>query len=692
MSNLVDERVVQMGFDNKNFESNVKTSMNTLDKLKSSLNFSGVSNSLNKNLGGVDTSIIASSLSRVSNSFSAMEVVAISAIANITNRVIDLGIQMIKSLSLDNIAAGWDKYGQKTTSVATLISQGYDMETVTKQLEKLQWYTDETSYEFTQMVSNISKFTASGQGLEESVQAMMGIANWAALSGQNAQTASRAMYQLSQAMGSGVIRLMDWKSIQNANMDTKEFRQTALDTAVAMGQLQQSVDGTYTTLTGKSFGINQFTTELDEQWFTAEILMKTLEKYSSAVDDIYDIIQTDDEISLSSEAMEKYGYTLDEFGLKAFRAAQEARTMRDALNAVREAVGSAWTNIFENIFGSYDTAKVLWTDLANELYGVFVEGWNVTNSILKAWNESGGRNDLFANTEEETGAFWNLFYAIVEIRDLVKKAWDTIFPFSELAEGEGRVQDIANKVRAFTLRLKEMSEGLYLSEEAADTLSNILQGTFSVIKLFLRAVGTIWTGIQPVINIIKLLMGEVFNLLGSLGAELTKFVSTTTIFEVAGQKISKLFTIIIDEIRNLNLLDDIRNLFNQLSKAFQTNGGNIENYIRILNGLKAAYEIIQRVFITLWGAIENTLLPAFAKLLNIGAKLVGVFGGNIVKLLAWIGDLIVRFNEFTKTNDTFQKGMDSVISFIESIPSRLAFLAPFLNTVKDIIPQISCLY
>ena len=261
MSTIIDERIVQMGFDNKNFESNVKTSMSTLDKLKNTLNFSGTASSLNKNLDSVDTSVLTKSLGKVSDGFSAMEIAAITAISRITNKVIDLGIQMAKSLSTDNIIAGWDKYGEKTTSVATLIAQGYDMDVVNNQLEKLNWFTDETSYTFTDMVSNISKFTASGQGLEESVEAMMGIANWAALSGQNASTASRAMYQLSQAMSSGTMKLADWKSIQNANMDTKEFREQVLAVAEAKGELQKisSVDGSISWVTkdGNEFGINQ---------------------------------------------------------------------------------------------------------------------------------------------------------------------------------------------------------------------------------------------------------------------------------------------------------------------------------------------------------------------------------------------------------------------------------------------------
>ena len=212
----VDKRVVQMDFDNKKFEKNVKQSTESVNNLKKTLNFDGVSNSIDQ----------------VSLKIKSFEIMTTTALVNITNQVVNLGIRMVKSLSVDNISAGWAKYGQKTTSVATMMAQNFKvagreitdaserMSVVTDQLERLSWFSDETSYTFTDMVDNVGKFIAAGQDLDVSVKAMEGIATWAALSGQNAATASRAMYQLAQAMGKGKIQLIDYKSIQNANMDT----------------------------------------------------------------------------------------------------------------------------------------------------------------------------------------------------------------------------------------------------------------------------------------------------------------------------------------------------------------------------------------------------------------------------------------------------------------------------------------
>ena len=689
VSSLVDQRVVEMGFNNRNFESNVRTSMSTLDRLKSSLNFSGVASSMNANLNSLDTSVLTKSLSKASEGFSLMEIVAITAISNITNRIIEMGVQLVKSMSIGNIAAGWSKFDSKTQSVATLMAQGYDIDTVNEQLEKLGWFTDETSYKFVDMVSNISKFTAAGQELDHSVDAMMGIANWAALSGQNADVASRAMYQLAQAMSMGRVTLQHWRSIQNANMDTQEFRQNALDAAVALGTLQKTIDGKYLTERGNVFDINQFTQNLTEDgWLSADVLLATLGKYSAAVDDLYRIVNENDDISTTAQAMTRFENDLDEFGLKAFRAAQEARSLRDALDSVREAASSSWMDIFENIFGSYDESRIFWTDLADELYDVFIEPLNFRNEVLSAWADLGGRNTLFANTEEMTGAFWNLFYAITDVRNLIRDAWGTIFPMSTMEDHADQVDDIANKIFNFTERLREMSESLLMSEEVSERLTMIFQGMFSIVKVLTKAIGALWTGIQPLFKVARDIVGVLLYALSVVGERLTDIVATTDKFEIAGKTLANFFENLIDWVYDLRVLDNLRKTLSALFDVFKQNGGNTENYTRILAGLRAAFEILLRSFTALVEISEKYLLPILKDLGKFLLPLIASFAGLFIEFLAWIADGIVRFNEFTKTNDSFKNGLEGSVGFLQSIPSRLSFLIPFLQTIGNVLTGV----
>lgn len=421
MSATIDERVVEMRFDNKQFESNVSTSMSTLKKLKESLKFTGATKGLEEVDAAskrVNMSGLGSAVDSVKAKFSAMDVVAVTALANITNQAVNAGKRLISSLSVDQISAGWNKFGEKTTSVATLVAQGNAIEDVNKQLSLLNWFTDETSYNFTDMVANIAKFTASGKGLGESVTAMEGIATWAALSGQNAMTASRAMYQLSQAMGAGVMRREDYRSIQNASMDTKEFRENCIQAAVALGTLKDNGNGTYTSMAAgakkTSFTISQFADNLTEgMWLTSDVMMQVYTKYASAVNAIYEAVEEkgfDNASQVLTEihdkadqlktgamtdaeaidaAIKELGYTLedgslkfDHFGVKAFEAAQQARTFRDVIDSVKDAVSTGWMSTFEKIFGDSEQATKMWTMMANELWTTFAGGGERRNNIL----------------------------------------------------------------------------------------------------------------------------------------------------------------------------------------------------------------------------------------------------------------------------------------------------------------------
>ena len=466
MSTTIDEKVVEMRFDNKQFESNVATSMSTLKKLKQKLNLSGASKGLeeiNSAAKRVDMSGLGGAVDSVKARFSALDVVAVTALANITNSAVNAGKRLVASLSVDQVAAGWQKFSDKTTSVATLVAQGNAIEDVNDQLDRLNWFTDETSYNFTDMVSNIAKFTATGKGLEESVTAMEGIATWAALSGQNAVTASRAMYQLAGAMSAGAMRLEDYKSIQTASMDTEEFRQKCLDAGVALGTLKDNGDGTYTSLKANvkdgNFTLSQFANHLTaDAWLTSDVMMKVFNEYSSAVSSIYEA--TEEKGMLASEVIDEIhkranelktdgmsdseaidaairdlGYTLsdgslsfDSFGLKAFEAGQKARTLGDAIDSVKDAVSTGWMNTFERIFGNAEQATELWTNVANQLWDVFAGGGERRNDILKmamtsGWDQvkervkaAGGEVETFEAKVKECAKAGG-----VNVDDLVKK-------------------------------------------------------------------------------------------------------------------------------------------------------------------------------------------------------------------------------------------------------------------------------
>ena len=624
MSTEIDSKVVEMQFDSRNFEENVGSSLTALDKLKAALNFNGLEKSfdnIEKASGNISFEGFSSAINSVSLKFNALEIAAVTAITNITNSAVNAGEQLIKSLSIDNIAAGWDKFSDKTVSVGTLVSQGFDIETVTKQLERLNWYTDETSYNFTDMVSNIAKFTATGQDLETSVTAMEGIANWAALSGQNAQTASRAMYNISQAMGAGSMKLIDYKSIQNASMDTDEFRQKVLDAAVELGTLKKTANDTYQTLDGKGvFTKSQFTSELAKGWFDKDVMMKVFNEYSSVVDQLYDY--TNETGTTAAEAIDELGDNLDEFGVKAFKAAQEARTWTDVLDSVKDAVSTGWMNTFENIFGNYEEAKQLWTDLANELYDVFAEGGNQRNEVLSEWKNLGGRTTLITT-------FWRAFHSLIDVVDLVKEAFRDVFP-----------ETTAVRLVSITDQLSMLTRQFKMSDETADSLKHVLETLFTIFDLGIKTIAAVAKGFYPLIDAVKIFAKDFLYINRPFGDIIVSFDEASKklkIFEEITYQVSRAVNILAGYLRSL-VANNVHDFFigfnkdgNILSGIVTMLIGNIGNLIKLLLSLFSELTGIDT------SGMQNAILSGMTNVVGLlrgGLKTIQKIFGEIFKSIA----------------------------------------------------------
>ena len=696
-NDMVDTRVVKMEFDNQQFERNIKQTSKSLDNFKQSLDFRGVGDSVDE----------------VSVKISSLQIAMTTFIANISNRLINLGIQFTKSLSVDNISAGWAKFGEKTTSVATMMAQkiriaGQEItdlaektSIVNDQLELLTWFSDETSYSFTDMVNNVGKFTAAGQDLDKSVKAMEGIATWAALSGQNAQTASRAMYQLAQAMGKGKIQKIDWMSIQNANMDTEEFRETILATAVAMGELTREGDK-FVTKTGKKFTQAQFSDYLSEGWFTSDVLVKGLNKYSAAIDEIYEIASR--EGITASEVIEKYGDQLDEFGVKAFRAAQEARTFADVLSSVKDAVSSKWMTTFESIFGGQKEAVQLWTDLANELYDVFAESGNFRNDILAVWKELGGRDDLFAKDGDNQGAFWNLYDAIVSVIDLIKSSWNVVFPLTEMEEYSDQAEDIGRKIKTLTQKLRDFTAIIKQSEAFTLRLSRILKTIFTFVKMGINALKIVRYILDPLVDLGKELINKVLDKIAYAG---NKVNSIAYKLEAIVIKLHDAVQGLVDDIDLPNFLEDvfgfigdifkviadakpitkIIDLVKNFVKIFKENiksGGILKT---IIDAIKSTFSLLFKV---LTGAMKlvSSLLPMIFSIFNSFASLAGNLSGTFINLLLSAIKFIGTLFDYIKESGFIENFVNAITNSLSSLSGIITPLFNFILKIAKVLINV----
>ena len=670
MSSSIDQRIVEMQFDNEQFEKGISTSLKSIDNLEKGLKLDGASKgleSVSKAANSMDFSGLQGGIYAVQQKFSALEVIGITALQRITNAAISTGESLVKSLSIDQISAGFAKFGSKTSSVATLVAQGNDLEVVNEQLDRLNWFTDETSYNFTDMVANIAKFTASGKGLKESVTAMEGIANWAALSGQNASTASRAMYQLSQAMGAGIMRKEDYRSIQNASMDTDEFRQKCLDAGVALGKLKKNADDTYTSLVNNkgSFTKSQFAEHLTEDaWFTSDVMMSVFQNYSSAVDQIYDY--ADEKGITASQAISELGDKVDSFGLKAFKAAQEARTWGDAVDSVKDAVSTGWMNTFELIFGNQEEATQLWTDLANAMYDVFAGGAEARNEMLKEWKESGGRDDLIQS-------FWNIWDAVSKVTGSIKEAFGEIF--TPMTSG---------KLLSITENLKNFTESLIVSDETANKLKRTFKGVFAVFDIFKKVLGTVGDAIAKLLGSdgLKDLGNTLLDSAASLGDFLASLNESFSTDGITGM-FDKIVTGISD------LFSGVLNSAGGFSGAFGTIGSSISSVLGFIwNSFKTVFSWLKEN-ISLKG-ILGTVAAAFSALT--GKELFDAasgISGFIEKLTGAgkkSGSLKAKISElFESLHDSLQALTTSIkVTSLVGIAGAIGVLTASLNTLSQL--------
>lgn len=384
MSQEVDERVVEMRFDNAQFEKNVHQTMQSLEQLNDSLRLDGAEKGFEKISDAsakVDFDEMQGALDNLSGKFSAVEVMGVAALSHITRQAVDTGERLVKSLSLDQVTSGWNKYAQKTASVQTIMNAtGKSIAKVNGYLEKLMWFSDETSYGFTDMTSALSTLTSTGGSIEKMIPMIMGMANATAYAGKGAAEFQRVIYNLAQSYGTGAIQLIDWKSVEQAGVASQQLKQLLIDTGVELGKIKK---GAVTT--------GSFDNSLQKKWADREVMEKAFGKYAEFAEAVKAELDANPNKyhGQASQAIDALADKYDEVTVKAFKAAQEAKSFSEAVDATKDAVSSGWMETFDILFGNYEEAKGFWSDLAEEFWNMFAGGAAGRNNWLKSAFDSG---------------------------------------------------------------------------------------------------------------------------------------------------------------------------------------------------------------------------------------------------------------------------------------------------------------
>ena len=629
MSKTIDERVVSMQFDNKQFESNVQTSLSTLDRLKRALRLDGAAkgfDNIDSAAKNVNMSPLANAVDTVRVKFSALEVMAVTALANITNSAVNAGIQLVKSLSVDQIAAGWNKYGQKTSSVQTIMNAtGKSIDEVNKYLDKLMWFSDETSYGFTDMTSAIAQLTSAGGDINKLVPMVMGIANATAFAGKGATEFSRAIYNLNQSYSSGALQYTDWKSLELAGVASKELKQVLIDTGVAMGKIKEG-----------EVTIANFGTTLKDKWADVGVMETAFGKFGEMTEKAYQMVQSG-EVETASEAYAKLAEQYDGVSITAAKAAQEAKTFTEAIDATKDAVSSGWMKTFEIIFGNYEEAKVLWTDLANALWDAFASGAEARNEMLQEWKDLGGRDDLIQS-------FWNAWEAVGSIISPIKEAFRDIFP-----------PITAQRLADFTEGLKELTANFKLSEDQADKVKSIFKGLFSALDIGFTFIKKVGSGIIKLLGNFTGLRDGILNTAGSFGDWLSNLRDSIKESDVFGKAIDKIVGFI------QNGIDKIREFGSAIKEKFAATGfeGFLGVVTKIWETLKTVGSKIVEIASNIGSAIGNAFRSG-----DIKSVLDVVNGGIIASILLGIRKYISGITEAFDGSATFVDKIKEILSTV----------------------------
>lgn len=716
MSNSIDSKVVEMKFDNRDFEANVKNTMSTLDKLKDKLKFKGAEaglTSIQKASDKIDFSGVSNGLDIASVKFSALQVAGITAISNITNSLLGLGTNLINTFAIQPRTQGFEEYELKMGSVQNIMNAtGASVEEVGQYLDELNTYADKTIYSFSDMTANIGKFTNAGVSLDKAVAAIQGISNEAAASGANANEASRAMYNFAQALSQGSVKLIDWKSIENANMATVEFKNQLIQTALEMGTLVEQ-NGKYISTTTDATGhvsdafdaTSMFNDSLASQWMTTDVLVTTLGRYADETTDI---------------------------GKKAFAAAKDVKTFSMMWDTLKESAGSGWAETFELIFGNFEEAKNLWTGLTDVFGSVIEKISTARNTLVKSvmqgsWGEftdkitaAGISLDSFksklteiANTHgidmnsliEKYGSFEaalarcdnagalvsetlkNLVDAskaagnsqeqytqkLKSFQDTVGQIWNSDLKTSEeryqaltdAGYDYSKVQDLVNKtVKGHAVTLEDLSD---------EQLKNIgyTQEEINKLRVFSDEAQKSGSAISRLMNSLGSRGGRdlIFNQQDGI---VMNFVNSLLKLAEIGQKA---FERMFQPINASQIIDVLSDIQQASAWVFNYLDAHSEAMSNTLAGLLAPLKLISAI-----------LSGTFTVALKLAAKIIGKADGTIFDLTGSVGNAIAEFTNFITSAKVLGRVFDTVYKILSTLIDAVANL---VSNVKNFVGSIS---
>lgn len=662
MSREVDERVVQMQFDNAQFERGTRQTMGTLEKLKEALQFKGVEKGFERIDSAsqkVDFAELTSALEGLQDKFSTVNIIAVSALTNIANRAIATGEQLVKSLTVDQIASGWDKYVEKTGNVQTIMNAtGKSIDQVNGYLNKLMWYSDETSFSFAEMTSALSQMTAAGGNIDKMIPMIMGIANATADAGKSGFAFQSTIRNLTQSYSAGYLQLMDWRSLNLMGTATKALKQELIDTATELGVLDKNGYDSAKHLVN----LSTFETTLSDKWANTTVMEKTFEKYSSMMQEAYAMTQKDPSLS-TSEALEQLSGKYGEIAERSALAAQQAKSFKEVLDATSDAVSSKWMKAFETIFGNYQEATKTWTEMANRLYEVFAEPLNGMNAELAAGLDNGWQQ--FQSKLGDSADFYSRMLEQVMLANgsITQEAIDDAGGFSEA-------------LRAGGVSAEQLQNGLSESYQQLSALAALSDADLKAKGLDPDQVKTLAAGFAELNDEVssgKLDLAEYSEKIGEISGREHLMQSIWNIFDAIGK--------IVEPVQRA------------WAKFFEgISAEKVYSFAEAVDRLTAKLSIsdetadkIERTFTGVFAVLNvgrNALL-AVGKVLGQVLGAVSPLAGGFLSITAALGDCLTEMANAVTNSTVFKTVLDGIHWVIGKVSEAMETFSGVLSNVSN---------